>query len=155
AGDNLPAGPAAQAFRPQPGGRDRTSTQPGTVEPAQQAHLVAAVPGVLRKVDVDIGDRVKRGQGLAEIGGPALALEERQAGVGLEQAQGLLKEAEARVAAAGAEVEAAKGAVKQREVEAAVTQANLAYRKKQLDRLKDLSKEKAVDSRLVDEAEEH
>jgi hypothetical protein len=99
-----PAAPVVRLIKPQPGGLDRVATHQFTTEAGRQAHLFPTATGVLKQVTADIGDRVKAGQLLAEIDAPALALDERQAVVAVEQAQGLLKEAEARVATAKAEV---------------------------------------------------
>ena len=111
------------------------------------------VAGVLKRVEVDIGDRVKRGQLLAEIDVPTLAIDEKLAAVGVEQAKSLLLEAEVRIVAARTEINSAKGVVKQRGTEVDAAKANLAYRKKQFDRVKELVKQGAVDQRLLDEAE--
>ena len=51
------------------------------------------------------------------------------------------------------EIEAAKGVVKQREAEAESAKTNLNHRKKQLERITELYKQKSVDERLVDEHE--
>jgi HlyD family secretion protein len=148
-----PGVPKVRLVNPQSGGLDRVATQACTAEAGRQADLFPAVAGVLKRVDADIGDRVKAGQLLAEIDAPALALDERQAAVGVEQAQGLLKEAEARVATSRFEVEAAKGMVRQREAEVVGARANLDFRKKQFDRVKELTAKEGVTGEGLNEAE--
>src|SRR6266568_1511138 len=73
--------------------------------------------GAVKRLNVDIGDRVKKGQVLAEIDAPLLALEEKQAAIAVQQARGQGREAEVRVAAARAELQAAKSAIVQRQAE--------------------------------------
>lgn len=62
---------------------------------------------------MDIGDAVKKGDVLAEIDAPLLALEVKQATSAFEMAQASEQEAKARVVTAQAEVEAAKGRLKE------------------------------------------
>jgi multidrug efflux pump subunit AcrA (membrane-fusion protein) len=132
---------------------DRVLTTAGLTEAALRADLPALVPGVVKDVRADLGDRVKAGQVLAEIDAPDLLLDERRAMAGVAQAEGLLKEAEAKVATARAEADAAKGTVRQREAELAGAKANLDLRKKQSDRLKALSGQKGVGADTLDEAD--
>lgn len=148
-----PVVPVVQIVRVQAGGLERIANQVGTVESTQQAQLHPAVTGVLQKVDVNIGDRVKRGQLLAEIDAPSVALDERHATIGVEQAQGLLKEAEACVVTARAESEASKGAVTQRDAEASAAKATLTHLKKKFERVKELANQASVDQRLLGEVE--
>ena len=149
-----PAAPVVRLVRPQAGGLDRVAVQRCVVQAGREAHLFPTAVGVLTRVDARIGDRVKAGQLLAEIDAPALALDERLAAVGVEQSEGLLKEGEARVATAKAEVDAAAGVVRLRQSEAAGARAASGFRKKQLDRVKELAKQGTVDQKAVDEADE-
>lgn len=153
--DKAPPAPVVQLVRPQPGGLERTASQPGTVEAFEQVEMHARVAGALKRVEVDIGDRVKRGQLIAEIEVPTLAIDEKLAAVGVEQAKSLHVEAEARIAVARAEINATKGVVKQYEAELVAIKANLIYRKKQHDRIKTLYDQKAVDEKILDEAADH
>lgn len=130
--------PVVEVVHPKKGGLDRVSRQACTAEAAQQVDIVPAVAGRLTKVGVQMGDRVKAGQLVAEIDAPGLILERDQAMAGVEQAEGLYREAEARLAAARAEFEAGKGVVKQRQAEEASAKAMLTLREKQYDRLKAL-----------------
>ena len=54
--------PTVRLVHPEPGGLERTSSQPCTAESAQQVELHPGVTGLLKKMDVDIGDRVKKGK---------------------------------------------------------------------------------------------
>ncbi len=106
---------------------------------------------MLKRADAGLGDRATAGQLLAEIDAPEAALDERLVAVGVEQAEGLLKEAEARTATAKVEGAAAKAGVKQRQAEVAGARAAVASRKKQFDRLAALSKQGTVDQKAVDD----
>ena len=147
------AGPVVRLVRPQPGGPDRVSRYNCLAEAAEQVNLSAGAAGVLVAVKADLGDRVKKGQVLAEIDARALMIEERQAAVGVKQAEGLLREAEAHVAAARAEVEAAKRVIRQREAEVRSAEANVSARRKQVERLKQVIKQGAAGADLLDEPE--
>jgi HlyD family secretion protein len=144
-----------RVMKPVPGGLARTATQPCTVEASDREELFAVVPGTVKGQSVDIGSFVKRGQVLAEIDAPLLALDEEQAAAAVQQAKNLIREAEARVAVAKTEVQAAASAVLQRQAEVTGARATEAFRKRQHDRLKGLLNTKSVDVRIVDEQEAH
>ena len=149
-----PGPPAVSVILPQKGGL-RVSNQACTVESFQQVDMVAVAPGFLKQIDVDIGDKVKKGDVLAVIDAPALALDERTAVVGMQQAKGLVRGGEAQIEAAKAEVESAKGMVLLREAELTAANATLKFREKQLERMKQLAKDNAVDVTIIDEYEQH
>src|SRR5262249_18347936 len=67
------------------GGIARASTQVGTVHPYKEADLYAKVSGYLKELHVDYGDRVKRGQVLAEIDDPEVVMEAQRAASDLEE----------------------------------------------------------------------
>ncbi|HVS36881.1 MAG TPA: efflux RND transporter periplasmic adaptor subunit [Gemmataceae bacterium] len=79
-----------------------TAKYNGRVEPAEQAGIAARVAGMVDKINVDIGDRVKKGQVLIELSAPELKVEMDGAVGRLEQAQAEAMEAEAAVQAAKA-----------------------------------------------------
>ncbi|MCA1595196.1 MAG: biotin/lipoyl-binding protein, partial [Chloroflexi bacterium] len=64
--------PVVQVARPQRRTVDRVLDLPGSVEAYQYASLYARVPGYLRTVLVDRGDRVQAGQLLAVIDAPEM-----------------------------------------------------------------------------------
>jgi RND family efflux transporter MFP subunit len=119
-----------RVVQPRPGGVVVVWPHRIVAEASRQVQLLPGSAGVLKRVEADLGDRVKAGQLLAEIDAPELALEERLARVGVEQATGAVKEAQARIAIAKAEVMAAKSAVRVRAVEAAGAKALVDARKK-------------------------
>jgi RND family efflux transporter MFP subunit len=133
---DAPGAPLVQLVRPQKGGVDRVSGQAVIAEPIQQVDLFPGASGPLTWMDANLGDRVKAGQLLAEVEAPGLALDRDQALLGVEHAEGLLREVEARLMAAKAEAEAGKGVVKQREAEEAGAKAMLDLQEKKHARLK-------------------
>jgi RND family efflux transporter MFP subunit len=75
-------------------------TLPGTAQPYRGAALYARINGYLTRWLVDIGDRVKQGQLLAEISTPDVDDQLAQARANLVLAQGNLQAAEANLALA-------------------------------------------------------
>jgi membrane fusion protein, multidrug efflux system len=65
---------------------DRTIDIVGTLHPSQEAHLAAEVEGQIKRVRVDLGDRVSAGQVLVEIDTDMLSAALRQADVRAQNA---------------------------------------------------------------------
>lgn len=127
---------------------------PGQVEAKQQARLFSRVPGQVGQVLVDIGDRVKAGQVLAELAVPEVEAEHRQkcalaaqAEAEVEQVRRGLVTAEARIGMATVQVSEAEAAV-------ARARADYEHRKRSNERIRDLYNAKAIDERLVDEEQQ-
>ena len=68
---------------------------PGNITPITEAYIFARAAGYLKQRYVDIGDRVRAGQMLADIEAPDLDLQVSQARAALAQAQGQLGQAQA------------------------------------------------------------
>jgi RND family efflux transporter MFP subunit len=68
---------------------------PGSIEAVTEAPILARADGYIRKRSVDIGDRVRAGQVVAEIEAPELDQQVLQAKANLEQAQAALEQAQA------------------------------------------------------------
>jgi RND family efflux transporter MFP subunit len=68
---------------------------PGTMQALTEAPLLARTDGYLKRRLVDIGDRVRAGQVLAEIDAPELDQQIHQAEAAIEQAQAAAEQAEA------------------------------------------------------------
>jgi RND family efflux transporter MFP subunit len=66
---------------------------PGNIQAVTEAPLLARASGYIKRRMVDIGDRVKSGQPLAEIEAPELVDQVRQATAALQQAQAALDQA--------------------------------------------------------------
>jgi multidrug efflux pump subunit AcrA (membrane-fusion protein) len=78
--------------------RAAPSTQlllPGNITPLTEAYIYARAAGYLKKRYVDIGDRVRAGDKLADIEAPDLDQQVSQAQAALAQAQGQLGQAQA------------------------------------------------------------
>lgn len=99
---------AVHVVKPKPGGLARKVEQMGSVAAAEQQVVGALVSGTIKEVRVDIGDRVKRGQLLAELDAPLVMKEVESAQAELEMAEAHVLEAEAQVETAKAEMESAK-----------------------------------------------
>ena len=67
----------------------------GKVEPITKVEVKSKASGIVKKLLVDYGDKVKKGNLLAVIDAPGVALDERAALVGVQQAKGLLRGGEA------------------------------------------------------------
>ena len=79
-------------------GRASPSTElllPGNITPITEAYIYARAAGYLKRRYVDIGDRVRAGQKLADIEAPDLDQQVSQAEAALAQAQGQLGQAQA------------------------------------------------------------
>jgi multidrug efflux pump subunit AcrA (membrane-fusion protein) len=124
---------------------------PGRVEAAAQVHLYARLAGFVRSVQVDIGDRVRQGQLLAELALPEIEADLNQKKALLAQADAeaqharqVLREATATLALGAADVRLAEAAVRHAKAKLSLAQASH-------DRLKKLFDDKAIDQQLVDE----
>src|SRR5262249_4252499 len=81
---------AVRVVKVRRGGLPGKSRHNGTVEPWEREEVAAAVSGVVKGLAVDLGDRVRKGQVLAEVNAPLLVLGEKQAAAALLQARGLV-----------------------------------------------------------------
>jgi RND family efflux transporter MFP subunit len=68
---------------------------PGTIQAVTEAPVLARASGYIKKRFVDIGDRVKAGQPLAEIEAPELSLQVQQSKAAIDQAEQQVQQAEA------------------------------------------------------------
>jgi RND family efflux transporter MFP subunit len=68
---------------------------PGTMQAVMEAPILARADGYLKRRLVDIGDRVRSGQVLAEIDAPELDQQIHQAEAAIEQAQAAVEQAQA------------------------------------------------------------
>src|SRR4051794_6013951 len=75
----------------------RTTEQPGQIEASEVTPMHAKLAGYVRAVSVDIGDRVKEGQVLAELRVPEVEADLRRKRALVEQARAEVTQAEATV----------------------------------------------------------
>ena len=148
---NVAAGLPVEVTHPRPGGIERTTTQAGSVHAFNHAALYAKISGYLKVQNVDIGDRVKRGQLLAVIEDPEVdkAVEQNQAA--LDQARAKARVAEAKIRSARAARDAAGAMVKVSEAMVVAKVSNQDLQEKQLKRIAGLVARKAVEEKLEDE----
>jgi RND family efflux transporter MFP subunit len=143
-----------QTVKPTRGALERTTVQPGSLHAFEYAALYAKVSGYLNKQVVDIGDKVKRGEVLAEIYAPELEIEVQQAAAALFQAKAEVDQAKARLVTAQAKEQAALATVTQAEADLGRYAAQRAFREKQYVRIKKLFELNSIDERLVDEKQD-
>jgi RND family efflux transporter MFP subunit len=87
--------PRLEVIRVRRGAGENEIKLPGTVQALTEAPILARADGYLRRRLVDIGDRVKAGQVLAEIEAPELDQQIHQAEAAIEQAQAAMEQAQA------------------------------------------------------------
>jgi RND family efflux transporter MFP subunit len=85
--------PRVEVISPKPLTSDKPLELPGTVRALEETQIFARVTGYVRTWNVDIGDKVKAGQVLAEIDAPDLASQLSQARAQAAAAQAAVKQA--------------------------------------------------------------
>jgi RND family efflux transporter MFP subunit len=140
--------------RPTPHGLGRTATIPGDVHVFESAELYSKVSGYLAEQNVDIGDRVKRGQLLAVIDVPEATSEVEEAIASLERAKSVVTQSEAKLQTARAEAEAAVAQIGQMEAEVHRAVAQQKLRTKEYVRIKHLNDLHAIEEQIVDEKQD-
>jgi RND family efflux transporter MFP subunit len=130
----------------QPGPAVEEFTLPGTTQAVQDAPMYARVDGYLHGVNVEIGDKVHKGQVLADIETPELDQQVEAAGSAVDQAKANLDNAREALAKAISDAHTAAANVHKAETD-------LKYYTAELDRYKQLAVQGAVsledrDSRL-------
>lgn len=144
-----------KVIKPEKGATERLATQPGSIQAYESVRLFAKVPGFLKKQNVDIGDRVKKGAVLAVIDVPELQAQVKRNKAAVKQAGSRVDQMKARVVSTEADLKAAKAAVTRAEATAKSAGAWVRYRHLQLDRMESLFKSNSIELKLVDEAKEH
>lgn len=132
------------------GGIDRVCVQPGTVEPFESADLYSKVSGFLIDT-VDIGKKVKKGEVLARLSVPEYEKQVKKDAAAVAHMIAKQRQTEAHLLAAKADARAAEQLIVQAKVEMKSKAAYRAFRGKQLERIKALYKDQAVEAKLVDE----
>jgi len=140
-----------QVVRPTRGTLERRTVQPGSLHSFESAALFAKVSGYLKTQQVDIGDKVKRGQVLALIDAPELDIEVQRLDAALTQAKAEVEQMRAHLGATQAKWQAAVAGVTQAEAEVGRATAQRTFREKQYQRIKRLFDLNSIDERLVDE----
>lgn len=130
----------------------RTTSMPGTVQAGVAVNLYARHSGIVKVLNVDIGERVQAGDVLAEIDAPELEADVRHAETALEQARARSEQVTATVVKAEAGAKGAKANMERVQAERERSQAELTYRKSEFKRMTDLEKRNAVGKTEVEEA---
>ncbi len=143
--------PRVQVVKPERGGMERTTSQPGTIRAFEYAELFAKVSGFVKTLNVDRGSRVKKGDLLAAIYDPERDVAVEQAKAALEHAHAEVAQAESTILTAQAAVLAARA--QQNEAKAVLKQrtAERDYRKKQYIRFTELVRKGDIEERVADE----
>jgi RND family efflux transporter MFP subunit len=149
-----PEVPIVQVVHPQPGGMDRTTTQPGTVIAYESVPIYAAVPGYLKKLNVDIGSQVKKGDVLAVIDVPELVLQKKLNDAAVKRSEKKVGQVQALKKVYEADLVAAKAQVKQARAAAKTAETMLTFHKHRFERLYPLGEKGTVDAGVVDEAQQ-
>jgi HlyD family secretion protein len=143
--------PSVEVVRPQRGGIPRTIQQPASIHSFESVDLYAMVSGYLKKQEVDIGSRIKKGEVLAEINVPRDAKAVEEAASLVEQAKAQVVQAEARIRMAEAQRDAAAAAAKVAESDLDRLVARRKLAEKQYARVNGLVAERVTTSRVADE----
>ena len=149
--------PERKAFR-------HSIAQPAYIEALEETPLLAHIAGYVKKVHVDIGDRVKGpvvdakgnekkpGQLLVEISAPEIEQSLKQKQALVVQAKAEVDQASAAVDAAHANVATAKAFIKEAEAAKLRALANCERWTSELKRVTALVSNKVIDAQTVDEA---
>jgi HlyD family secretion protein len=124
---------------------------PGQVEAAEQTRLYARVAGFVGEVRAALGDRVKKGDVLAELAAPELEAELKQKAALVELARAEVERSKRAVQAAEAALEASKARLEEAKAGVDRVRKESDFRKAQLNRFQQLERDKAIDSQLLDE----
>jgi HlyD family secretion protein len=145
---------AVTVVQPRKGAMARLTTQPGSVQAFESVQLFAKVSGFLKTQDVDIGDRIKKGQVLAVVDVPELEKQAQRDRAAVDQAKAKVKQMIARVTSAKADLAAARAKLKQAEATRRSSAAWVKWRTIQHQRMKDLFASRSIEEKLVDESKE-
>ena len=147
--------PTVQVVKPERGGMQRMTNQPGTVRAFEYAELFAKVSGFVKTLNVDRGSRVKKGDLLADIYDPERDVAVEQAEAALEHARAAVAQAESSILSAQASVLAAKAEEKEAKAVLLQRKSERDYRQKEYVRITELVKKGDVEERLADEEHDH
>jgi HlyD family secretion protein len=125
--------------------------QPGRIEPFEQTPIYAKIPGYVRTVAVEIGDRVKRGDLLVELNVPEVVEAHHakealvtQARLGVNQSERSVDVIQASLATGQAELEVTTAAREK-------TRAAVKRWESECQRMEQLTRDKVVDAESRDE----
>lgn len=129
----------------------RVTEEPGRVEPFESAPIHAKLAGYVKVVNVDIGDKVTRGQVLAELDVPEIEADAQRTRAGVTRAEAEARQSEAAVEVARSSLAAAEARKVEAEATTRRTEADLSRWKAEYARIEQLLRESAVTGSLRDE----
>jgi HlyD family secretion protein len=124
---------------------------PAQLLPFEETAIRAKASGFLKTVTVDIGDRLKRGEVLAEVQVPEMVQELEEKNQMLEQAQARVDQERAAVEGAAMEVRVAEAALALARAATLRAEADHQLRRKEYERLKALAEESTINKAIVEE----
>jgi multidrug efflux pump subunit AcrA (membrane-fusion protein) len=141
-----PAGRTVAVVKPERKTVRREVGEPGYIQAFEETPIVAKVSGYVRSWNVDIGQRLRKGDVLAELSVPELVAE-------LQQKDEQVRQAEKMLAMAGAQVVTAKAQVEERKAGLARAEADRNYWRSQSERMTRLTQgSQVVDRQTAEEA---
>jgi RND family efflux transporter MFP subunit len=158
---NVPTAPAASSeepparvavVKPQRKLLERRCEQPGEIAADEQTPIYAKVSGYVARLNVDIGDAVKKDQVLAVVSAPELMEELKQKMAFVAQSEAQIAQADAAVDVAAAAVETAHAKVAAAEAAVAKTTADVDRWQSESSRIDTLAEKSAVTRKAADEA---
>lgn len=130
------------------------TAQPCELAAWRTVQLYSRVSGVITRRNVELGDRMKKGDVLAEIDAPEVAEDVLIAQADADEAEATRLHAEASVEVAQADIAEAKAVLDQNSAEREASASKVKYRVKTLERTKKLVEERSIESTAADEQEE-
>jgi HlyD family secretion protein len=129
----------------------RTTEEPGQIEAAETTPIYAKLAGYVESVAVDIGDKVKKGQVLAELRMPETEADLKHKRAMIAQAQSERKQDEAMVEVSRSGIASAEAKVT--EIQAGIRRcdADVARWRSEFTRIEQLFRERAQTGSLLDE----
>jgi multidrug efflux pump subunit AcrA (membrane-fusion protein) len=128
----------------------QTVEQPGQIEGFEQTPLYAKISGYVRKWNVDMGDRVKAGQVLAELAVPEMEEELRQKEAAVTLAQAEVTQAQRALKAAEADLHKSDAAVEHAEAGRVRADASLVRWRSEYQRVHRLVSNQSLDQQTYD-----
>ena len=129
----------------------RTSEQPGEIEAVEVTPMHSKLSGYVRTVAADIGDRVTKGQVMAELRVPEIEADAKQKRAMIDEAKAEKKQNEATVEVSLAGVTSAEAKVSEIEAGIQRSEADVARWRSEFTRIEQLFRERAQTGSLLDE----
>jgi len=151
---STPASPspvAVTTVRPERGSLRHTVEQPGQIQGFEQTPLYAKISGYVRKLNVDIGDRVKAGQALAELSVPELEEQLHQKEALAAQAKAQVENSKQMVRTAEATVNRSAAALRLSEAGVERAEASFTYWQNESERAKRLLPSNSIDQSTAEQ----